>query len=256
MSFNWNQGGPFGRGAGGRRSQGMFNPFGQTRQGGWVNPAMQGAISVPEKVMGLTTLAVAAAIGGVVLGYEGLAVSVGSGYFLWFIVMLGLVFGAQALADRPVLGITLFVAFGVVTGVIISPLLIVLQQAGMANVVYEALAGTAAVTGAVTVYARRTSRDFSRLLGWLFAALIWIIVAMVIGLFVHSTALEILISAAACVVFSGFLLYDVQRVAMTRVTTQGNAIRLALSVYLDIFNLFLNLLMLLALTQGGGGSRR
>jgi modulator of FtsH protease len=78
----------------------------------------------------------------------------------------------------------------------------------------------------------------------------------VIGLFVHSTALEILISAAACVVFSGFLLYDVQRVTMTRVTTQGNAIRLALSVYLDIFNLFLNLLMLLALTQGGGGSRR
>jgi FtsH-binding integral membrane protein len=40
------------------------------------------------------------------------------------------------------------------------------------------------------------------------------------------------------------------------VGSQGNAIRLALRIYLDIFNLFLNLLSILLLTQGGGGNRR
>ena len=254
--FNFN-GGP---GGGGSPNRGFFNPFG-SQQGygetrGWANPALQGAISMPEKVMGLTCLALIAAVGGVVLGYMGLNTAVGGSYLLWFIAMFALVFATQALADRPGIGLVLFVAFGVVTGVIISPLLQVMQTAGEQGIVYEALAATGATTGAITLYARRTTRDFSRLGGWLFAGLIGVIVAMVIGLFVQSTVLEILISAAACVLFSLFLLYDIQRVTMTRAGTQGNAIRLALRVYLDIFNLFINLLMLLMMTQGGGGSRR
>jgi FtsH-binding integral membrane protein len=48
----------------------------------------------------------------------------------------------------------------------------------------------------------------------------------------------------------------VQRVSVMRVGTQGNAIRMALSVYLDIFNLFINLLFILMAVQGGGGGRR
>lgn len=250
-------GGQLGRGG---RNRGLFNPFnssqgyGETR--GWANPALQGAISIPEKVMGLTTLLVACAVGGVVLGYAGLNTQLGSSYFLWFIVMFALVFATQALADRPGLGMVLFVAFGVVTGIVISPLMQALQQSGYQNVVYEALGATAATTAGVTIYARSTSRDFSRMGGWLFGALIGVVVAMVIGLFVQSTPFQIFISAAACVLFSLFLLYDVQRVTMTRVGTQGNAIRLSLSIYLDIFNLFINLLMILMLTQGGGGNRR
>jgi len=261
MSFNWNQGGPFGGGSGrgtGNRSQGVFNPFGQQSQSGWVNPALQGAISFPEKVMGLTCLALVAAIGGVVLSYaSGMYLSVfGGGYLLWIILMFGLSIGAQFLADKPVIGLALFLGFGVVTGIIISPLLWVLAQGGYQGIVYEALAATAAVTGGVTIYARTTSRDFSRMGNWLFGALIGIIVAMVVGIFIQSTAFQIFISAAACVLFSLFLLYDIQRVSMTRYGSQGSAIRLALRVYLDIFNLFLFLLNLLMLTQGGGGNRR
>ncbi len=258
MSFNFNRGGPFGSGRGGygRRSQGMFNPFGQSQQG-WVNPALQGAISFPEKVMGLTTLLVACAVGGVVLGHVGFNTQLGGSYFLWFIVEIALVFGVQALADRPGLGMALFVAFGVVTGLVISPLLFYVKAAGYDNVVYEALAATAATTAGVTIYARRTSRDFSRMGGWLFAGLIGVVVAMVIGLFLHSTGFQILISAAACVLFTLFLLYDVQRATASPMGTQGNAIRAALRIYLDIFNLFLNLLfILMAVGGGGGGSRR
>jgi modulator of FtsH protease len=254
--FNMNQGGPFGGGFGrGRGQRQMFNPFGQS-QPGFVNPALQGAISFPEKVMGLTSLAVGAAVGGVVLGYLGLSTQANSSWILWFILELALVFATQALADRPGIGLALFIAFGVTTGLMLSPILQLLQTAGEQGIVYEALAATAVTTGGVTLYARATSRDFSRMGGWLFAALIGVVVAMVIGLFVQSTGFQILISAAACVLFTLFLLYDVQRVTHTQMGTQGNAIRAALRIYLDIFNLFINLLMILSIVGGGGGGSR
>jgi modulator of FtsH protease len=149
----------------------------------------------------------------------------------------------------------LFLAFGVVTGIAVAPLILGLQAGGYQYIVYEAVAATVATTGGITLYARTTSRDFSRIGGWLFAALIGVVVAMVIGLFVQSTAFQIFISAAACVLFSLFLLYDIQRVTTTG-NAPGSAIRLALKIYLDVFNLFLNLLMVLMMTQGGGSSRR
>jgi FtsH-binding integral membrane protein len=249
----------FNGGSGGNSNRGFYNPF-SSRQGygetqGWVNPALQGAISLPEKVMGLTCLAMAAAVGGVVLGFNGLNTYASNTTLIWFIVEIVLLLATMALADRPAIGMALFVAFGASTGILIAPLLQLMATLGEQGIVFEALAGTAAATGGITLYARTTSRDFSRLGGWLFAALIGVVVAMVIGLFVQSTGFEILISAAACVLFSLFLLYDVQRVTHMP-NTQGTAVRMALRIYLDIFNLFINLLSILALTQGGGGSRR
>jgi modulator of FtsH protease len=216
---------------------------------------MQGAISLPEKVMGLTCLLVVCALGGILLGGAGLNTAYSDGGFLWFIAMFVLVMATQALAARPGIGMVLFLAFGVVTGIAVAPLILGLQAAGEQYIVYEAVAATVVTTGGITLYARTTSRDFSRIGGWLFAALIGVVVAMVIGIFVQSTAFQIFISAAACVVFSLFLLYDIQRVTTTG-NAPGNAIRMALKIYLDVFNLFLNLLMILMMTQGGGNSRR
>src|SRR5438067_887899 len=60
------------------------------------------------------------------------------------------------------------------------------------------------------------------------------------------------LSAVAAVLFSGFLVFDLNRVANSRGATEGQAILLAVSVYLDIFNLFLALLRLF----GFAGSSR
>jgi len=240
-------------GTGGGSNRSLYNPFGETR--GWANPTMQGAISLPEKVMGLTCLLVLCALGGILLGGAGLNTTAAGGGILWFIAMIVLVMATQALAARPGIGMVLFLAFGVVTGIAVAPLLQLIALNNEQYIVYEAVAATAATTGGITLYARTTSRDFSRIGGWLFAALIGVVVAMVIGIFVQSTAFQIFISAAACVVFSLFLLYDIQRVTTTG-NAPGNAIRMALKIYLDVFNLFLNLLMILMMTQGGGRSRR
>jgi len=52
------------------------------------------------------------------------------------------------------------------------------------------------------------------------------------------------ISAVAAVLFTGFLVYDLNRVANSRGATEGQVILLTVSVYLDILNLFLALLRL------------
>ena len=59
----------------------------------------------------------------------------------------------------------------------------------------------------------------------------------------------------AAVLFTGFLVFDLNRVASTKGATEGQAILLAVSVYLDIINLFLALLRLFGFAAGGGSSR-
>jgi FtsH-binding integral membrane protein len=70
------------------------------------------------------------------------------------------------------------------------------------------------------------------------------VVASLVGIFVQLPILYIIISAVAAVLFTGFLVFDLNRVAQSRGATEGQAILLAVSVYLDIFNLFLALLRL------------
>jgi FtsH-binding integral membrane protein len=54
------------------------------------------------------------------------------------------------------------------------------------------------------------------------------------------------ISAVSAILFTAFLVYDLNRVARVQGATEGQAIMLAVSVYLDIYNLFLDLLTLLS----------
>jgi FtsH-binding integral membrane protein len=58
------------------------------------------------------------------------------------------------------------------------------------------------------------------------------------------------ISMVAAVLFTGFLVYDLNRIANAGEVSQGDAILLAVSVYLDILNLFLALLRILSYFSG------
>src|SRR5262249_22858700 len=95
-----------------------------------------------------------------------------------------------------------------------------------------------------------TRVDLSRLGGYLFIALVAVVVASLIGLLIQSGLLWTVISAVSALLFTGFLVFDFNRVARAGNVTDGDAIGMAISVYLDIFNLFLDLLYLL------GGRKR
>ncbi len=104
---------------------------------------------------------------------------------------------------------------------------------------------------ALAVYAWITKRNFNRLGGFLFMGVILLIVASLISIFFHSTFFVLLISVAGVGIFSAYVLYYVQQ-AKYLADTMPNAIGLTVSLFITVLNLFLFILRILSIVQGGG----
>lgn len=107
---------------------------------------------------------------------------------------------------------------------------------------------TAASFGALSLYGYTTRRDLSALGSFLIMGVFGLILAMLVNLFLQSSALQFAISAIGVLVFSGLTAYDTQKIKETYfegddATIAGRkAIMGALSLYLDFLNLFTFLL--------------
>ena len=110
---------------------------------------------------------------------------------------------------------------------------------------------SAATFGATSLYGYTTQRDLTGVGSFMFMGLIGIIIASVVGFFVHSSMLQWVISIAGVIIFTGLTAYDTQWIKENYVagddgTAMGRkAIFGALKLYLDFINLFLMLLRLL-----------
>jgi hypothetical protein len=113
---------------------------------------------------------------------------------------------------------------------------------------------TAATFAATSIYGYTTKADLSRFGSFLFMGLIGIIIASLVNMFMHSSALQFAISIIGVVVFTGLTAFDTQRIKATYVQyayaegADGAAKRSvydALSLYLNFINLFMLLLQLL-----------
>jgi FtsH-binding integral membrane protein len=82
---------------------------------------------------------------------------------------------------------------------------------------------------------------------FLFIGLIMLIVASLANMFFQIPALALTISAVAVMIFSAYILFDVSRIVHGGET---NYVMATLSLYLDIYNLFINLLQLLMAFSG------
>ncbi|MEO9190997.1 MAG: Bax inhibitor-1/YccA family protein [Acetobacteraceae bacterium] len=119
---------------------------------------------------------------------------------------------------------------------------------------------TAGTFAAMSIYGYTTRSDLSRWGSFLMMGLIGVIIASVVNMFVHSTAMQFVVSIVGVLVFVGLTAYDTQRIKATYVQyayaegTDGAAKRSvydALSLYLNFINLFILLLQLF-----GNSSRR
>ena len=137
----------------------------------------------------------------------------------------------------------------------IGPLLGLYFYAGLGYIVTEAFLITAVTSVALGLYAWVAKTDFSRMRDFLFVGLILLIVASLINILFSSTLMALVISVVGIAIFCGFLLYDVQK-AKRMANTLPNAIGLTVSIFLDVLNLFLYILELLTILQGGGRGRR
>ncbi|MBX7020720.1 BAX inhibitor (BI)-1/YccA family protein, partial [Providencia rettgeri] len=116
-----------------------------------------------------------------------------------------------------------------------------------AQLIMLAFGGTAAVFGAMATIASTTKRDFSGMQKFLFVGAVILLVAALANIFLPLPALMLTISVMAIGIFSAFLLVDLQRVINGGET---NYVSATLAIYLDVYNIFSNLLMLLGVLGG------
>jgi FtsH-binding integral membrane protein len=116
-----------------------------------------------------------------------------------------------------------------------------------AQLIMTAFGGTATVFAAMATVATVSKRDFSGLGKWLFAGVLVILVAALANVFLQLPALQLTISVVAIAIFSAYLLYDVQQIVNGG---QTNYISATLSIYLDVYNIFVNLLSILGIMGG------
>lgn len=210
----------------------------------YAQPAIGG--STLSAVFGLLGLSALFTAGGAIV-----SVLVGGGvYWIGLIGMFITLMALQFLRERTPINLILMFAFATLVGFMIGAILETYIAAGLGRLVLSAAGATGAVSVIAGFVGYTTKRNLTRLGGALFLALIALLVAMVIGFFVHLAVLQLVISAAGAAIFTLFLAVDLNRVARTEAPSQGTVIMLAVSVYLDILNLFLFLLSLLGMTSG------
>lgn len=158
---------------------------------------------------------------------------------------LGLVFYLSARAERlaPGTATGLFVGYAALNGVTLSFVLLTYTGQSVTN----AFVVAAGMFGAMALYGSMTKRSLAGLGQFAFMGLIGLVLASLVGLFWHNSALQFLIAAVGVIVFTGLAAWDAQRLKqMALATPEGQAGSLAivgaLSLYLDFINLFLSLL--------------
>ncbi len=170
------------------------------------------------------------------------------------IAEFGLVFALSGMLNR--LSLTtatlMFVGYSVLNGAVLSSIFLVYTLSSIGQVFFI----TAATFGVMAFIGYTTKTDLTSMGKILFMALIGIIIATVVNIFVGSTGLQTVISYLGVLIFVGLTAYDSQKIKRMLYEQESSdegaqklALLGALTLYLDFINLFLYLLRIL-------GSRR
>ena len=198
------------------------------------------------QVMGLLGFSLLFTAGGAII-----APRLGPGAF-WvsLIGSIGCLIALYFLREKSPINLGLFYLFSVAEGLLLGLVIESYVARGMGGIVVNAAATTAALVLALGAYAWTTKRDLSGMGTFLTVALFGVIIAGLLNMFIfHAPMFSLFISAATAVIFSGFILYDMQRLKQAK-GGMGDAILFAVAIYLDIFNLFLSLLQIMGFLGG------
>jgi FtsH-binding integral membrane protein len=155
---------------------------------------------------------------------------------------LGLVFAFSSVAARSTTAVVaaMFFAYAAITGLTFSILFLLYTSSSIAST-FLITGGTFA---GISVFGAVTKRDLSGVGRFALFALIGLIIASVVNIFLHSSALMWLTTFAGIAIFAALTAYDTQKLkALYAAGAGGNlALRGALTLYLDFINMFLFLL--------------
>ncbi|MGD9945624.1 MAG: Bax inhibitor-1/YccA family protein [Burkholderiaceae bacterium] len=171
--------------------------------------------------------------------------------FIGLLVFLGVAFGFFFAIERfknSSIGVVLLLAFTFFMGLMLSRLIgAVMGFSNGASLIMTAFGGTAAIFAVMATVATVSKRDFSGMGKWLLVGFGVVFIAAIANIWLQMPALTLTVSALAVLIFSAFILYDLQRVVNGGET---NYVTATLSVYLSVYNVFSNLLVLLGVLGG------
>lgn len=202
------------------------------------NTYMLLALSMVPTVLG--------AMVGIQMQFSFMAGSPVMSFLLFLGIAWGFMYGIEKNKDSS-LGVALLLGFTFFMGLMLSRILqVALGFSNGGGMIAMAAGGTGAVFFTMATIATVSKRDFSGMGKFLFIGMIVILLAALANIFFQIPALSLAISAAAVMVFSAYILYDISRIVQGGET---NYVSATLSVYLSIYNVFVSLLhLIMALT--------
>jgi FtsH-binding integral membrane protein len=174
----------------------------------------------------------------------------GIGLIVLFLVELGLVFAISGAVNRisASAATALFLVYSAINGLFLSVLFAIYTHGSIASTFLV----TAGAFAATSVYGYVTKADLTRIGSIAFMALIGLILASVVNIFLRSPAMYWLISYAGVLIFTALTAYDTQKLKEIAYQTAGDprlsarlAISGSLALYLDFINLFIFLLRIM-----------
>lgn len=173
---------------------------------------------------------------------------------LWVLLLLpvGLSLGVSFRATRnPVASFIMLMAVAVIYGVIFA----LISAAYTATSITAAFLSSSAVFITMAIYGSVTKRDLSKFGAHAMAALVALLVASVINMFLQSPAITYIFSYIAVIIFTVLTAWDAQKMKTIylrfggQVSVSGLAVMGALQLYLDFVNIFISLLQILGMSD-------
>jgi modulator of FtsH protease len=170
---------------------------------------------------------------------------------LAFPLAIGLIFAVHACREKEPWNLVLLYGFTFTTGLVVGPLVAAYVEAGYGAIVIQAAVATTLITVGLSAFALTIKSDLAGWSSYLFVALLALVGVSLVNLFIGDSLLYLATSGVGALIFSLYLIHDVNRIRYTP-DTMGNAVVICLDIYLDIVNLFLDLIHILIAVAGEG----
>lgn len=161
--------------------------------------------------------------------------------FLPLVAVMGISFALASDPPKPV-ALALLIGFAAIMGLSFAVIFAIFKLGS----VFTAFMGTVVLFGVMSAYGYFTKKSLDSIGKYLIVALIAIIIASIINIFIGSSLFSMVISAVAILIFLGLTAYDTQRIREMIMENSSDAVEVqgALTLYMDFINIFLNLLQL------------
>lgn len=180
----------------------------------------------------------------------GMSIALNLPYFGPLITLVGyfgLLFLTYKLKDSAAGIIAVFALtgfMGLTLGPVLTFYLTAIPNGG--ELVMTALGATGLIFIGLSAYVLTTKKDFSFMGGFLMVGMLGLLAVIVIGLFVNLSAFQMAISAGVVLLMGGFIVYETSAIIHGG---QTNYILATVSLYVSLYNIFINLLYLLGINR-------